>query len=105
MVTSFMMSCLNMNTKKRQGVRPPREQLVTLLNGWDPAGVLKAGGARDSYASIADSVLGLLSREADATEISAFLDGQIRDEFGVMPHDSLQFANKAIIWFKMASRE
>ena len=94
-----------MDTKKRQGVRAPREQLVTLLNGWDPAGVLKAGGSRDAYGAVADSVLGLLSRDADTAEITAFLDGQIRDQFGVTPSDSAQFANKTRVWYDMASRE
>lgn len=93
-----------MQTKPRK-TRDRREQLLTLLNGWDPAGVLEAGGSRDEYDSMIDALLGLLSQSSSKEEVTRFLNEQVREHFGVSAPDSSRFATKAIAWYAMASRE
>jgi hypothetical protein len=91
--------------KPRKAPRTRRGQLLTLLNGWDPAGLLQAGASRDEYDSIVDSLLSLLSRNAGKAEVAAFLQREVSEKFGKAPPDASQFAAKAVAWFQIASRE
>jgi hypothetical protein len=92
-------------TKPRKEQRTPRGQLLTLLNGWDPVGLLWAGAPRNEYDGIVDALLGLLSRNATKGEVVAFLEREISERFGTAAPDASQFAAKAIAWFQMVSRE
>jgi len=92
-------------TKKREGSRNERGQLLTLLNGWDPAGLLSSGGARDAYTNIVDDLLSLLARTNNKSEVAAFLEEQIREQFDATPRDAGQFAAKAITWYKLLPEE
>lgn len=94
-----------METSQRKGVRARRDQLLTLLNGWDPAGLLQVGAPRDEYDWIADKLLDLLSRSAGKEEIAGFLEREVREHFGTAVPDASQFAAKALAWFQMVSRE
>jgi hypothetical protein len=89
----------------RKESRTRRGQLLTLLNVWDPAGLLQAGAPRNEYDSIVDELLGLLSRRAGKEEIAAFLEREVIERFGTPPPDPSQFAAKAATWFELASRE
>jgi hypothetical protein len=91
--------------KKRKGVRSQRDQLLTLLNGWDPAGLLDAGARRDEYAGLAEDLLAMLTGGATADEISAWLNRKVHDDFRVAPQGSDAFARKAATWFELSSRE
>ena len=90
-----------MQTKKREEVRDEKGQLLTLLNGWDPAGLLAGGGARDAYSRIVDNLLPLLSRRASKSEVATFLEHEIREQFDSAPRDAAQFAAKAITWYRL----
>jgi len=92
-------------TKQRKVLRSWEGQLLTLLNGWDPAGLLQAGAPRDEYDCIVDSLLDLLSRNPGKEEVAAFLDREISERFGTAPPDAPQFAARAVAWFQLASRE
>lgn len=94
-----------MQNKPRKAPRTRRDQLLTLLNGWDPAGLLQAGAPRDEYDRIVDTLLALLSRNAGKEEVAAFLEREVREHFGKAPPDSSQFAAKAVTWFQLVSRE
>lgn len=94
-----------METKERKAVRGRREQLLTLVNGWDPAGRLEAGAPRNAYEFIVDPLLDVLSTDATAGDVSQFLDREIASRFGATPEGSAQFAIKAINWFRIASTE
>ena len=94
-----------MDSKARKGVRSQREQLLTLVNGWDPAGLLQAGGRRDSYFGLIDDLLALLSGGATKEEISTWLDREINQHFGVSPSDTESFARRAFAWFELSSKE
>ncbi len=89
-----------MEQKQRRGIRSEREQLLTLVNGWDPAGRLKQGGPRDEYDWIVDGLLNLLSRSAGDQEVVEFLESEIRQRFGETPANAHQFAVKAKTWFE-----
>ncbi len=89
-----------MEQKQRKGIRSEREQLLTLVNGWDPAGRLKQGGARDEYDWLVDDLLGLLSQNAGHQQVVEFLQSEIRKRFGKTPENAQQFAVKARTWFE-----
>lgn len=88
-------------SKHRRRTRGKRDQLLTLLNGWDPAGVLQSGGRRDAYDILIDDLLGLLERDASKEEIAAFLEARTSDQFGVRPEGATQFATKTVSWFRI----
>ena len=90
-----------MTRTERKAERGQREQLLTLLNGWDPAQVLAAGVPRNAYESLADKLLGVLSRHASAGEVAQFLEKEISGQFGTKPDDAMRFAIKAVSWFEM----
>jgi hypothetical protein len=94
-----------MDTKQRQGVRSPREQLLTLVNVWDPVGLLGAGAPRSEYEPLIDALLLRLSRNTPKIEIAGWLEGEINEQFGVTPQGVGAFVNKAVTWFEMVSRE
>ena len=89
----------------RRTVRTPSEQLLTLLNGWDPAGVLVAGGTRNEYGSMVEGLLEALSRNPTREEVTALLDREVREHFDVTPRDSAQFAAKVITWYDLLENE
>ena len=91
-----------MQTKR--DVRDHRGQLLTLLNGWDPAGLLEDGGPRNEYDAIVDPLLALLSSGASRGEVAKFLEKEVRERFDTAA-DGSQFATRAITWFEIASRE
>ena len=86
-------------TKQRRAVRARREQLLTLVNGWDPAGLLRAGAPRDTYDFIVDELLALLSTSPTKEQVTRFLEQGISDRLGAKPEGSAQFANRALVWF------
>ena len=90
-----------MQTKQRRNERDPRGQLLTLLNGWDPAGRLNAGKPRDEYDFMVDQLLDLLSTAPTEAEVAAFLERHVSEHFGLAPRDSKRFAAKAVTWYRM----
>ncbi len=94
-----------MEQRHRKSLRSQREQLVTLVNGWDPAGRLSAGGPRTEYDWLVDRLLSLLSQNASREQVAEFLENEIRARFGSKPEDAAQFATKAITWFRLEGSE
>jgi hypothetical protein len=94
-----------MDQETRKADRGRREQLVTLVNGWDPARLLAAGAPRDEYDSVVDKLLSLLSRQGTVEEVANFLDSEISAHFGARPNGAAQFAKKAVSWFHIASAD
>jgi hypothetical protein len=94
-----------METRQRKRQRDQRGQLLTLLNGWDPAGLLQAGAARDQYGAIVDQLLDLLSRTTSESEVTRFLEQQVTEHYGAAPTDTSRFAAKAVAWFRMLPQD
>ena len=88
-----------MQTKQRKAVRDRRDQLLTLVNGWDPLGLLREGAPRDKYDFIVDDLLALLSTNPEREQITRFLEQQMSERLGAKPAGSAQFANRALVWF------
>ena len=86
-------------------VRERREQLLTLLNAWDPAGVLAAGASRNEYQRLVDPLLDVLSRGASKEEASRFIDSEVRRHFGKSANDTAQFVTRLFAWFEMSAAE
>ena len=87
----------------RRSPRDQREQLVTLLNGWDPAGRLASGAPRNVYEPLVDPLLDLVSRKASSEEIGSFLDRELRDRFRHEVKGADQFVKKLLTWSEMES--
>jgi hypothetical protein len=90
-----------MHSEERKNIRDRRDQLLTLLNGWDPAGWLHAGAPRDTYEKLADELLDVLMREPHKEEIAAFLERKIDESFRVKPDGAEAFANKLVVWSQL----
>ena len=90
---------------KRKTTRAAREQLLTLVNGWDPAGRLAAGAPRDVYDPLVDAILVLLSRSEKHYEIANLLKSEVQQRYRADPKGVEQFVKKAATWHEMASRE
>lgn len=88
----------------RKQLRTEREQLLTLVNQWDPAGVIEAGASRDEYDGLVDRLFDLLDRETRESEIAKFLDREVNEHFGVKPRQTALFATKVLAWFRMRSQ-
>ena len=94
-----------MEAKQRKAERAQRDQLLTLVNGWDPMGLLESGAPRDKYDSVIDELLSLLSNKAAREDVAAFLDRALTARFGTKPKDVDAFANRAVTWFQLASAQ
>ena len=94
-----------MDSKRRDTIRNPREQLLTLVNNWDPAGKLAAGAPRNEYDAITEKIYGLLSGGASREEVARLLESEIREDFGASPKDVEQFVNRAFAWFDLTDRD
>jgi hypothetical protein len=89
------------DTTQRKNARNRREQLLTLVNAWDPVGLLEAGAPRDEYDRLIDGLLGVLDADATEAEITAFLEREIQEHFEVASRGTSEFARRAITWFRM----
>jgi hypothetical protein len=94
-----------MQTEQRRKLRTQNGQLLTLLNEWDPGGVVGAGAGRDQYASLADALLEQLGESRSEAEITAFLEREIEAKFHRKPADASRFATKVVTWSRMAAGE
>lgn len=94
-----------MEDTQRKTRRGRRDELLTLLNGWDPASLLNAGAPRDEYDGLVEKLLAELARAPGREKVAEFLDREIRERFGVTAKDSLQFATRAVTWYELSSKE
>jgi hypothetical protein len=95
----------HVQTKERKEIRNRQGQLRTLLNEWDPAGLLHSGAPRDEYDWIVDKLLGLLSQTTSQAEVAAFLEREVSEHCGTAAPDASRFAVKAVAWFRMLSHD
>jgi hypothetical protein len=93
------------DSRQRRSQRGRREQLLTLINGWDPAGVLQSGGPRDSYEWLAAKLLPLLEENAGSDAVTAFLAREVDAHFHTAAPDAPQFAAKVVTWFRVLASE
>jgi hypothetical protein len=94
-----------MEPTQRKAARDRRGELLTLLNGWDPAGLLAAGAPRDEYDCVVDKVLSALSHGGSREEIVELLDSEILEHFGVQPNETGLFATKVATWYELSTRD
>jgi hypothetical protein len=94
-----------MRTEQRRKLRTHHGQLLTLLNEWDPAGIIGAGEGRDRYGELADALLDALGESPSETEMTDLLEREIGGKYGRKPADASRFATKIIAWSRLASGE
>ena len=72
----------------RRWARETQASLRTLLNRWDPLGVVGAqgdGGPFDEYDCIVGPLISLLLGGAGGQEVDAYLAAELEDHFGLGP--------------------
>lgn len=89
--------------KERRQPRTDREQLLTLVNQWDPAGSLAQGASRDAYSTLVDRLFNLVANEPSEEEITAFLVREVREQFGRDASEPARFATKVFMWSRLRS--
>ncbi len=89
--------------KERKQLRTDREQLLTLVNQWDPVGRLEAGAPRDVYGVVVDRLFSLLADDRSEAEILTFLEREVRQQFGTDAREPARFATKVYMWSRMRS--
>jgi hypothetical protein len=89
--------------KERKQLRTDREQLLTLVNQWDPVGLLEEGASRNEYSAIVDRLFSLLADEPSEAEIAAFLEREVREQFGNDAREPARFATKVFTWSRLRS--
>ena len=94
-----------MEPQQRKSDRDQREQLLTLVNGWDPARRLASGAPRDSYHSLVERLLVFLASNASREDVAAFLETDISENFGTKPEGVASFANKVVTWYELSAQE
>jgi hypothetical protein len=75
-------------------------QLRSLINEWDPIGLIEAGSPNDEYECIVGPLLRRLEERAGETAIAAFLAAEFDEHFGSPISDSSSFAERAIVWYE-----
>ena len=75
--------------------------MLTLVNNWDPAGLLATGAPRDSYEGLVDKVLGALSAGTTKEQLGAMLEAELRDRFGKKAPGVAEFVNRALAWHNL----
>ncbi len=91
--------------EERRKLRDEHGQLLTLLNEWDPAGIVGAGEGRHRYSPLADALLDVLGDGGSEEEVTTFLEREVAGQFGRKPADASRFATKVVAWSRMASGE
>lgn len=94
-----------MTGDERQRQRDEREQLLTLVNGWDPAGLLQQGVPRDLYAPLADKLFDVVSSDPSEDELSALLESEVREQFDAEAVDAGHFAAKVLTWSRLRTQD
>lgn len=79
------------------------EELINLLNEWDPIGIApELGGPRDEYDCFVEPILSLLNKGRDKQELTNFLTKHLEEHIGLQVelHKPDIFAEKVLKWWK-----
>lgn len=89
-------------SRHQKALRAKQQELRRLLNKWDPIGVYGPGSEAplDEYDCLR-GVVGMLRHGTSQSDIANFLQGELRDHFGIdpKPADPDAFAAKLYEWY------
>ena len=85
----------------RRATRDRREQLLTLVNNWDPAGLIASGAPRDRYEGLVDTIFSALSAGKTKEQLRTILETELRDQFRSAATGVESFVNRAFAWFEL----
>ena len=81
-------------------------ELRVLMTEWDPLGVVPLGAPADEYDCLVGPLMRLLEQDASAEELSAFLEREFSEHFGMAPTpeggERMRFAERARCWFSQS---
>jgi hypothetical protein len=85
---------------EKQELRKRWAELRTLINEWDPVGLIEAGAPHDEYECVVGPVLRMLEENVSASEVAAFLQREFDEHFGVSCGDAAPFAASTKQWYE-----
>ena len=85
---------------EKQELRTRWRELRSLVNDWDPIGLISAGAPPDEYECVVGPLLRMLEESAPQKEIASYLSNEFADHFGVPVADTQEFAIRATQWYQ-----
>ena len=85
---------------EKHDLRQRWAELRSLVNEWDPIGLIEDGAPVDEYECVVGPLLRMLEERAPQAEIAAFLGAEFDEHFGVPIADAQVFAARAASWYE-----
>ena len=83
----------------REQLRSRVAELRALVGDHDPFGLLAAGAPVDEYDEIVGPLLRQLEHGADAAAISAWLESEVANQYGLAAMQPADLAAAAVAWY------
>lgn len=74
-------------------------ELRSLVNEWDPIGLIAAGAPLDEYECVTGPLLRMLEERAGTETIANYLATEFAEHFGVPITDAAAFSKRASSWY------
>jgi hypothetical protein len=74
-------------------------ELRSLVNAWDPIGLIEAGAPEDEYECIVGPLMRMLEERASQATMNSFLLREFDEHFRVPIDDSSDFVRSAAAWY------
>lgn len=87
---------------EKQALRRRWRELRTLVNEWDPLGLISVGCPEDEYECLVGPLMRRLEEGVSREDVASFLAREFREHFGCEGPDAKSTANfvaKARAWF------
>jgi len=79
--------------KDKKQIKEERKNLRTLVNKWDPAGLIQTGSPDDEYDCLSDKIYSMLNRNVSEEEMIQHIVQELEDHFGcsIKPESIMRF--------------
>jgi hypothetical protein len=81
-------------------MRIEKHELRSLMNDWDPIGLIEAGAPADEYECVVGPLLRMLEERAPVGAIAKYLASEFEEHFGVPITDAAAFGERASSWYE-----
>jgi hypothetical protein len=85
---------------EKQELRTRWRELRTLVNEWDPIGLIADGAPPDEYECVVGPLLRMLEEKASPTEITGYLSREFEDHFGLAADNTEEFTTRVAQWYR-----
>ncbi len=85
---------------EKQELRKRWAELRTLVNEWDPIGLIEAGAPVDEYECIVGPLLRQLEEGTTERQIAEYLSHELTEHFSVRVVETAEFTARAKSWYE-----